>query len=279
MTVLDDFPAVPRLAVRLHRRHEIVTTAGMAGVLSVGMASRPATTRFTSSSPTSRTASPTARSPALSRSAPDETALFAERLRGSRPSSRSTRADTISSSAPRPQFTGLVGPGRGTVHRGEHLREFRDLDAVSPARLPQPDLLGVQPQPRRPVDGPEVVLGEHVGEVVRVRASRGGSVGRSASTAAATSTASCLLVPITPVGPRRIQPVTYCPATGVPSASITRPATFGTVPVALVERQARDRLGRIADCPHDEPDVQRLLLPRAAHAAIGVSTFVRRRHR
>ena len=27
--------------------------------------------------------------------------------------------------------------------------------------------------------------------------------------------------------------MTYCPVTGVPSAPITRPATFGTVPVAL----------------------------------------------
>jgi len=38
MTVLDHFPRRTDWQPRLHRRHEIVTTGGMAGVLSVGMA-------------------------------------------------------------------------------------------------------------------------------------------------------------------------------------------------------------------------------------------------
>jgi hypothetical protein len=39
MTVLDHFPRrTGDWQPRLHRRHEIVTTGGMAGVLSVGMA-------------------------------------------------------------------------------------------------------------------------------------------------------------------------------------------------------------------------------------------------
>jgi len=39
MTVLDDFPRrTAQWQPRLHRRHEIVTTGGMAGVLRVGAA-------------------------------------------------------------------------------------------------------------------------------------------------------------------------------------------------------------------------------------------------
>ena len=82
MTVLDHFPRrTADWQPRLHRRHEIVTTGGMAGVLRVGAALTTCGYQVHESSPTSRTASPTARSPAWSRSRADETALFAERLR------------------------------------------------------------------------------------------------------------------------------------------------------------------------------------------------------
>ena len=52
----------------------------------------------------------------------------------------------------------------------------------------------------------------------------------SASSEVTVSTASDLLVPITPVGPRLIQPVTYSPAEKSPSR-ITRPSACGTRPV------------------------------------------------
>ena len=56
----------------------------------------------------------------------------------------------------------------------------------------------------------------------------------SSSRLLAASCPSFLFVPMTPLGPRRIQPVTYSPVTWC-SPSTTRPATFGIVRAALVE--------------------------------------------
>ena len=46
------------------------------------------------------------------------------------------------------------------------------------------------------------------------------------------SVASFLFVPITPVGPRLIQPAAYTPGISMPESSTTRPPAFGIVPVA-----------------------------------------------
>src|SRR6185503_8436283 len=51
----------------------------------------------------------------------------------------------------------------------------------------------------------------------------------SAISRSTVSVASFLFVPITPVGPRLIQPAQYTPASGAPSAFSTRPPSFGTV--------------------------------------------------
>ena len=60
----------------------------------------------------------------------------------------------------------------------------------------------------------------------------GGSWGRSANRLTIVAAASALLVPITPVGPRFIQPATYTPVIAVPSGSVTRPSACGTIPAS-----------------------------------------------
>ena len=67
MTVLDDSPRTTGYSFRLQRRHEIVTTGGMEGVLRVGAALRASVSQSASSPSTSGTASRTARSRAPSR--------------------------------------------------------------------------------------------------------------------------------------------------------------------------------------------------------------------
>ena len=80
----------------------------------------------------------------------------------------------------------------------------------------------------------------------RGRAARRRRRAMSASSEATVSTASDLLVPITPVGPRLIQPVTYSSAEKPPSR-ITRPSACGTRPVLVVERHPGQRQPAVAD--------------------------------
>ena len=90
------------------------------------------------------------------------------------------------------------------------------------------------------VDGPPVVhrrrpraaRREHVVDVERRAREHRGSASRSSTRWRTVCAASLLLVPMTPVGPRLIQPTTYSRGFSAPAASQMRPSTLGTTPLA-----------------------------------------------
>ena len=94
----------------------------------------------------------------------------------------------------------------------------------------------------------------------RSRPSRG-AARRSSSSSSTVSVASFLFVPMTPLGPRLIQPATYTPGPR------TRPPSFGIVAAALVERDAGERDAAVADAAEDEPARERLALVGRRRAA------------
>jgi hypothetical protein len=81
MTVLDDLPRRTRRHHRLHRRHEIVTTGGLDGVLRVGAALRTCGYRVRDFAADVREGVPYATVTCTVSLGDDELALFAERLR------------------------------------------------------------------------------------------------------------------------------------------------------------------------------------------------------
>ena len=89
-------------------------------------------------------------------------------------------------------------------------------------------------------------VGQLVGIVFReIRQSAFSARARSEIRVSTVSWESFLLVPITPVGPRLIQPTTY--SLRLPS---TRPSVFGIVAAFVVERQPRGGHTAVADRPH-----------------------------
>ena len=84
---------------------------------------------------------------------------------------------------------------------------------------------------------------------------------------ATVSWASFLLVPITPDGPRLIQPTAYWPGTCSPRLWIGHPAALvGDHAAALVERDPVQPDALVADRAEDEPALDRLALAGVASA-------------
>ncbi len=95
-----------------------------------------------------------------------------------------------------------------------------------------------------------------------VRPGRRGTV-RSASRLRTVAAASDLLVPITPSGPRLIQPTTYSPGA---RRRRRRPASLGTTP-GRGRTGPRQRRAPVADGPQHQLGVQHVALARADHPA------------
>ena len=99
----------------------------------------------------------------------------------------------------------------------------------------------VDPLPALPADRLDAPLGEQVGDVAVIRP---GALSRPASASwirqVAASCPSFLFVPITPLGPRRIQPVTYSPGQVMLPVD-DAPGHVRDRPPALVERDFRNR--------------------------------------
>ena len=231
-------------------------------------AARPAATRSTSSSSTSRTASPTARSPARSRCARTSRRCSPSGCGGAR---RHRGRALLSGSEPgpagqRPGSDPLVAPCTAASISASSATLTRSAPRACRAGSPR------RPAAATPSSPPG---GRRAGE--QRGAQRRPGPGRPAGAAWAgrpaprrrPPTASGLLVPITPVGPRLIQPVTYWPrAPACRRRRRTRPAAFGTVPVAASNGSPGIGSRGVADRPDDEPDVEGLLLAGAAHAAV-----------
>ena len=261
---------------RLHRRHEIVTTGGMAGVLSVGMALTTCGYQVHEFVADVQDGVPYGSVTCTVALAPMRDGALRRAAARCRPSSRSSPA-VGPDPRRRPQCGTRARPWR-RAPRPASRRGSATLTRSAPRACPN----RISSASSRSHDVQSTGR-TSCSASTRARSSGPGAPGAAARAGRpaprrrprrrrACSSRS------RPVGPRRIQPVTYAPGTGTPGVD----HAAGDVrhrPGALVERQARDGLGRVPHRPHDQPHVQRLLLPGAAHAAVGGQRCARRPRR
>ena len=100
----------------------------------------------------------------------------------------------------------------------------------------------------------------------RVAAARPAS--RSSRTRATVSVAHFLFVPITPLGPRLIQPTAYSPTERLAVVADDAAALVADRAAGLVERDAGERRAAVADRAQDEPARDDLLVARRARAEV-----------
>ena len=145
----------------------------------------------------------------------------------------------------------------------EELVPASELDARPAQRLACRPLGRVDRLPPGLGDDADAALGRGARRSPRqVRRPRSRPARASSSNSSTVSVASFLLVPITPVGPRLIQPVQKTPGTGAPSVSTHAAAGVRDDAPLLVERNAREPDAVIPDAAQHDPARNRLLLVR-----------------